>query len=144
MACWLPLGGCTAVKVVAAPVKVAAKTVIVAGETAGTVVTTSGRVAKAAVRTSGAVTETSLASVEATAKLARMGTVTFADVASGSVVRVPWKEGITLAAAGQMAKVKMAAKAVEVVRGGSVVSSLSVSAARNLLLRSGDVIRLVR
>jgi hypothetical protein len=136
--------GCLACKVISAPVKVAAKTVVVAGEAAGAVVTTTGRVAVKAVRATGSVAETGLDSVDATARLARTGTVTIADAASGAVVRVPWTEGITLAAAGDAGKVGLAARTVEVMRGGKIVAATSGSASPNLVLHSGDVVRLAR
>jgi hypothetical protein len=126
-------GGCTVFKVAAAPVKVAASTIVVAGETAGTVVTTTGRVTVAAVRTTGTLAG---AGLEAVARLGQSGTVTFVDAASGALVRVPWKEGLTLARGGEAAKMRLAGRVVQVVRAGQVVAPEAAAT-----LRSGDVVR---
>jgi hypothetical protein len=126
-------GGCTVFKVAAAPVKVAASTVVMVGETAGAVVTTTGRVTVAAVRTTGTLAG---AGLDAVARLGQSGSVTFVDAASGTLVRVPWEEGLTLARGGAAAKMRLAGRAVQVVRAGQVVTPEA-----GATLRSGDVVR---
>ena len=132
------LSGCLATKVVTAPVKLAATTVAVAGETAGAVVKTTGKVVVGAVRATGTVADGGIA---AAAKLARAGMVTFVDGATGTVVRVPWTQGLTLAGGAETAKVRMAAQAVQVIRAGRLAHQLSQPKGA-LPLVEGDVVRL--
>jgi len=131
-------GGCLAYQVVSAPVKLAATTVVVAGETAGAVVTTTGKVAASAVRAGGTVGS---GGIDAAAKLAQTGMVTFVDASTNNVVRVPWREGLTLASAGDAAKVRIAQRAVEVVRGGKLVYSATRAAGEGATLATGDVVQ---
>ncbi|MBE33997.1 MAG: hypothetical protein CMI16_00265 [Opitutaceae bacterium] len=139
--CMIGFGaGCIAFKAVGTTGKLAATTVIVAGKTATTVVKTTGRVASTAIGASGSVT---VAGIEGLAALARAGMVTFVDVASGSLVRVPWREGMTLLQAGDLARLQVARRAVALVRGGRLAYSASRSARGTLRLLSGDVVRLV-
>lgn len=135
------LGGCIVAKAVFAPVKLAATTVVVAGETAGTVVTTTGKVAVSAVKATGSLGSTG---IDSAAKLGQAGMVTFVDSATGAVTRVPWQEGMTLAAGGDAAKLQVAQRALDVVRAGKLVYSASQTPAAQLPLQSGDVIRLVK
>lgn len=146
MAAALPalLGGCLVYQVVKVPVKVAATTVEVAGDAAGAVVVTTGKVAVKTVRATGSVAETGFDSIDATARLARTGMVTFADAANGAVVRVPWREGLTLAEAGQAARVRVAARTVAILREGKMVAAASAGAGGGYALRPGDVVRLAR
>ena len=97
--------GCLAVKAVGTTGKFAATTVIVAGKTATKAVTTTGRVASAAIGAGGSVT---VAGIEGLAALARVGMVTFVDVTTGALVRVPWSEGMTLLQAGDLARLQVA------------------------------------
>jgi hypothetical protein len=131
--------GCLATKVVTAPVKLAATTVVVVGETAGTVVKTTGKIAGSAVRASGSVAD---GGITAAAKLARAGMVTFVDVATGSVVRVPWRQGLTLAGSAQVARVQVAARAIQVIRAGQVAYAARNVSTGPLPLASGDVVRI--
>ncbi len=131
------LTGCLATKVVTAPIKLAATTVVVAGETAGAVVKTTGKVAAGAVRASGTVADGGIA---AAAKLARAGMVTFVDVATGAVVRVPWTQGLTLAGGAEAAKVRLAAQAVQVIRAGQLAYQTTQPKVA-LPLAAGDVVR---
>ena len=131
--------GCLAYKVVSAPVKLAATTVIVAGETAGAVVTTTGKLVVSGVNTVG---QMGSGGLEATAKLAQAGMVTFVDVSTGVVGRVPWKEGLTLAGAGAGARMELARRSVEVVRAGQVVFTSKRPAGDGAALVAGDVVRL--
>lgn len=130
-------GGCLMTKVVTAPVKLAATTVVVVGETAGAVVKTTGKVAVGAVRATGTVAD---GGITVAAKLARAGMVTFVDVATGAVTRVPWHQGLTLAGGAQAAQVRVAAQAVQVIRAGRLAYSLA-QAKGPLPLASGDVVR---
>lgn len=131
------VSGCLATKVVTVPVKLAATTAVAAGETAGAVVATTGKVAAGAVRASGTVAD---GGITAAAKLARAGTVTFVDVATGAAVRVPWKQGLTLAGGADAAKVRLAAQTVQVIRAGQLAYQLAQPKAA-LPLASGDVVR---
>ena len=141
MAAGAPFGGCLAYQVVSAPVKVAGAAVVVAGETAGAVVTTTGKVAVSAVRAAGAVGSGGL---DAAGRLGQAGMVTLADTAAGTVVRVPWSPGLTLAGAGNAAHVSLAQRAVEVVRAGKIVYTAMRPTGEGAALVSGDVVRLGR
>ncbi len=132
-------GGCVAIKAVGTTGKLAATTVVVAGKTATSAVKTSGKVASAAIGAGGSVTVTG---IEGLSALARAGMVTFVDVASGAVVRVPWRKGMTLAQAGDAARLRVARRAVALVRGGRLAYSTPRSSRGTLKLLSGDVIRL--
>ena len=141
-AAWLALhGGCLAYKAVTAPVKLAATTVIVAGETAGAVVTSTGKLAISAVNATGNVGSTG---IDAAAKLAQAGMVTFVDVSTGTIVRVPWQQGMTLASAGDAAKVDIARRAIDVLRAGKIIYSASKLAGEGAALASGDVVRIAK
>jgi hypothetical protein len=133
------LGGCLAYKAVTAPVKLAATAVVVAGETAGAVVTTTGKLAVSAVNATGSVGS---GGIDAAARLTETGMVTFVDAASGTIVRVPWRDGLTLASAGTQARVHFAQRAIDVVRAGKVVFSATRLADDGGPLVSGDVVRL--
>lgn len=128
------VSGCTVFKVAAAPVKVVASTVVVAGEATSAVVTTTGKVAVAAVKTTGSLAGEGL---QVVAKLGRAGTVTFVDAASGTVVRVPWQEGLTLVRGGEAAKVRLTGRAITLVREGRAVAADEAAT-----LHSGDVVRI--
>ena len=123
--------------VLAAPVKLGATAVVTAGEATGAVVTTTGKVAVGAVRAMGTVADGGIA---AAAKLARAGMVTFVDVASGAVVRVPWQPGLTLAGGAETAKVRLAAQAVQVIRAGRLAYTLA-RAQGVWPVAAGDVVR---
>jgi len=132
-------GGCLAYQAVSAPVKLAATGVVVAGEAATAVVTTTGKVAVSAANAVGSVGTSSL---DSAARLTQVGMVTFVDVASGTIVRVPWREGLTLASAGDAARVGLAQHAIDVVRAGRVIFSAGRGASEAAQLASGDVVRL--
>lgn len=134
-----PLAGCLAYRVVSAPVKVAGAAVIAVGETAGAVVTATGKVAVSAVRAAGAAGSGGL---DAASRLAQTGMVTLVDAASGTMVRVPWTEGLTLAGASQTAKMSVAQRAVDVVRAGKIVYAATRPTGDGTALASGDVVRL--
>ena len=130
--------GCLAYKAVTAPVKLAATTVVVAGETAGAVVTTTGKLAVSAVNATGNVGS---GGIDAAARLAQAGMVTFVDASTGTVVRVPWRPGFTLASAGSAANVSYASRAVDVLRAGRVIFSASRVSGPGAELAAGDVVR---
>jgi hypothetical protein len=134
-----PLAGCLAYRVVSAPVKVAGAAVIAVGETAGAVVTATGKVAVSAVRAAGAAGSGGL---DAASRLAQTGMVTLVDAATGTMVRVPWTEGLTLAGASQTAKMSVAQRAVDVVRAGKIVYAATRPTGDGAALASGDVVRL--
>lgn len=136
----MPLSGCLAYHVVATPVKLVGTTAVVAGETAGAVVKTTGKLTVSAVNAVGRVGSSG---IEATSRLAEAGMITFVDVGTGTVVRVPWRQGMTLAEATANARLQLASKAVDVVRAGAVVYSASRNkAVQPLPLSSGDVVRI--
>jgi len=137
----LALSGCLAAKTVTAPVKLAAVTVVTVGETTGSAVVNAGKVARAAFSTSGSL---SAATIESLGKLSTAGMVTFVDVAADVIVRVPWREGLTIASSGELAQLDYAAKALALVRGGKLVlqAGKAAQAVGRLPLEAGDVIRL--
>ena len=134
-------GGCIVVHAVTAPVSLAATTVVVAGKTAGAVVSTTGKVATAAVNAGGSVAADSF---EGTAKLAHAGMVTFVDASSGTVVRVPWQQGMTLAGASDLAKVRAMEQSVAIVRSGLVVYAATKTPDASVPVSAGDVVRLAK
>lgn len=131
-------GGCLAYKVVSVPVKVAATTVVVTGETAGAAVKATGKIAVSAFDAAGRVGS---GGIDAASRLAETGMVTFVDVGQGTVVRVPWRQGFTLASASAEARLQLARRAIDVVRSGSVVYSAAHLADEATELASGDVVR---
>ncbi len=133
------LGGCLAYQVVSVPVKLAATTAVVAGDTAGAVVTTTGKIAVSAVRAAGNVGS---GGIDAASRLAQAGMVTLVDAATTSVVRVPWREGLTLAGAADAARLPVVLRAVDVVRAGRIVYSATRASGDGAVLASGDVVRL--
>lgn len=131
-------GGCLAYEVVAVPVRVATDAVVVTGETAGAAVKATGKITVSALNAAGRVGSTS---IDSAAKLTETGMVTFVDVGTGTVTRVPWREGATLASAGADARVQLAHRAIDVVRAGAVVYSAKKLAGAGAPLASGDVVR---
>jgi hypothetical protein len=136
------LSGCLLVHAVTTPVDLAATTVVAAGKTAGAVVSTTGKVAAATVNAGGSVLTAAADGVDSAARLARTGTVTFVDAASGAVTRVPWQPGLTLAGAGAQAKIQAYEHAVAIVRAGRLVYSVSQKPDTSVALADGDVVRL--
>jgi hypothetical protein len=122
------LGGCIVYDVVSVPVKVAVGTAEVAGS-----------VAVGTAKLTGALVGGTL---KAVAGLAQAGAVTFVDLASDKVTRVPWRAGLTLAGAGDAAKVRVAQRAVDVVRDGKVVYSAAKAPDTGATVAAGDVVRL--
>jgi hypothetical protein len=137
----LLVGGCIVVSAVTTPVTLAATTVVVAGKTAGAVVTTTGKVASAAVNAGGSVASNGM---ENAAKLARAGMVTFVDATGGPVVRVPWQQGMTLAAASELAKVRAAQQSVAILRAGKTVYAAAQNPDVTVPVAAGDVVRLAK
>lgn len=131
--------GCLAYKVVSTPVKLAATTVVAAGEAATAVVSNTSKLAVSAANATGTVGSTS---IDAAAKLAQSGMVTFVDGSNGSIVRIPWQEGLTLSGAGTAAQVEVARRAIDLLRGGKVIFSGSRGSGAGTPLASGDVVRL--
>lgn len=134
----LGVSGCLAYHVVATPVKVAATTVIVAGETTGAAVKATGKVATSAFN---AVGNVGSSGIDAAARLTQAGMVTFVDASTGTVTRVPWRDGFTLASAGAEARVVLVKRAIDVLRAGTVVYSSRHLADPGAPLASGDVVR---
>lgn len=130
--------GCLMVKAVGATGELAATTVIVAGKTATTAVKTTGKVASSLISGSGSVTADG---IEAMAALAHAGMVTFVDAATGVVVRVPWRDGMTLLSGGALADLQVAGRSIALVRAGKLVYTAARRVATNPHLESGDVVR---
>ena len=131
--------GCLVVEAVGTTGELAATTVIVATKTATAAVKTTGRIATSVIGGSGSLTA---GSIEALAKLAQAGMVTFVDAATGVIVRVPWQKGMTLYAGGALAEVKVAERGIDLVRGGKLVFAAAKRARANPRLEAGDVVRL--
>ena len=83
-----------------APVKLAAVTVVTVSETTASAVVNTGKVARAAFSMSESL---SAATIESLGKLSAAGMVTFVDVAADVIVRVPWREGLTIASSRELA-----------------------------------------
>lgn len=132
------LPGCLAFKAAHATGELAANTVIVAGKTGTAAVKATGRVATSALNSSGALTATGIDSLAA---LAQAGMVTFVDVATGAIVRVPWSEGLGLQAAGAAAEIAVAERAIDLVRNGRLVYSAARQLTADPRLEPGDVVR---
>ncbi|MCC6415386.1 MAG: hypothetical protein IT582_05725 [Opitutaceae bacterium] len=132
-------GGCLAYKAVKTTGELAATTVIVAGKTATTAVKATGRVAGSALSSSGELTATG---IESLAALAQAGMVTFVDVATGAIVRVPWEAGMTLYGGGAAAQVAVAGRSIALVRDGELVFQAARKFTGNPVLAAGDVVRL--
>ena len=94
------LTGCVAERAVKAPVKLAAVTVVTVSETTASAVVNTGKVARAAFSMSESL---SAATIESLGKLSAAGMVTFVDVAADVIVRVPWREGLTIASSRELA-----------------------------------------
>ncbi|WP_221031940.1 hypothetical protein [Actomonas aquatica] len=154
--------------------KVAAKSVATSGKVAGSAVSGAGRVAVSGVRSSSRVSAASVegsgrvsaasvnagtrvaaasveaagtlsaASIRSLSKLSAAGMVTFVDISTGTVVRVPWRTGLNVYGSSAMAKVGVAQRALAVIRGGRLVyqTAKALAAARALPVQPGDVIRL--
>lgn len=131
--------GCLAYKAVKTTGELATTTVIVAGQTATTAVKAGGRVAGSALSSGGELTATS---IESLARLSQAGMVTFVDVATGVIVRVPWEKGMTLYDGGAAAQVAVAGRAVNLVREGKLVYQAAQKFRGNPALEAGDVVRL--
>lgn len=134
----LPSGGCLAYHVVAAPVKVAADAVVITGETASAAVKTTGKVTVSAINAVGRIGS---GGIDAAAQLTETGMITFVDVGTGTVTRVPWRQGATLASAGADAKLELVRRSIDVIRAGAVVYSGKQLAGSGAPLVSGDVVR---
>ncbi len=125
-----PLGGCLVYDVASAPVRVAVGAAEVAGSVAVGTVKVAGSVAGGAIKLA--------------AGLARAGAVTFVDVANNNrVSRVSWRQGMTVASAGEAAKVKLAQREVYVVREGKVVYAAAPDANKDASapVAAGDVVQ---
>ena len=124
------LGGCLVYDVASAPVKVAAGAAGVAGDVAIGTVKAAGSVAGGAIRLA--------------AGLAKAGTVTFVDVATNEVKRVPYRQGLTLFGASEEAKMGLAQRPVDIVRRGEVIYSAAKGADKNTSVAAGDVVQVGR
>ena len=132
--------------------KVAGKSVVVGGKVAGSAVAGAGRVAVCGTGAGTRVAAASLdaggslsaASIRALSQMAAAGMVTFVDVSTGSVTRVPWRAGLNVYGSGALARIQVAERALAVVRGGQLVyrTAKAMAAARALPVQPGDVIRL--
>jgi len=133
------ISGCVVVHAVGAVGELVGTTVVVAGKTATSLVKATGKVAGSAISSSGSLTA---AGIESLAALAQAGMVTFVDVATGAIVRVPWEQGMSLYGAGALAEVALAKRAIDLVRGGKLVYSVGKQLSKNPTVQPSDVIRL--
>jgi len=127
VAAGLPCGGCLVYDVASAPVKVAVGSAEVAGDVAVGTAKVAGSVAGGA--------------IGAVAKLAQPGAVTFVDAAGNQLGRVRWRAGLTLAGAGDAAKLRLTQRTVDIVRDGKLVYSATGGADRGTPVAAGDVVR---
>ena len=132
-------GGCVAYEVVATPVRLAGDAVVVTGKTAGAAVKVTGKMAVSAINAAGRVGS---GGVDAASRLTTVGMVTFVDVSTGAVTRVPWRTGATLASAGADARVQLARRAIDIVRSGAVVFTSKQPVTSDARVLSGDVVRI--
>ncbi|MCC5023634.1 MAG: hypothetical protein J6386_12985 [Candidatus Synoicihabitans palmerolidicus] len=56
------------------------------------------------------------ATINGLASMSQAGMVTLVDIATGTVVRVPWRAGLNVYGSGALAKVKVAKRALAIVR----------------------------
>lgn len=130
------LGGCTAANMAG---RAASTTIGVAADVTAATVRGAGKVAAAAVSASGEVADES---IRVASKLSKSGLVVFFDPKTGSTWEAPVKEGMKLLAASELAKVDVALKAARIIRSGKALQV--VDAAAKLLVKSGDVIEMIR
>lgn len=133
---WLQLSGCAAANLAG---RAATTTIGIAADVTAATVRGTGKVAAAAVGAGGDVADES---IKVAAKLSKSGMVVFFDPKTGSTWEAPWKEGMKLLAASQLAKVDLALTALRVIRGGKVLGAAAEVA--KLVVKSGDVIELLR
>jgi len=91
-----------------------------------------------------AASDVGVGAVKTLSALSRPGLVTVVDVSSGALKRVPWRAGLNLYGGSAMAKVKLAQRAVMIVRGGRLIyqTARALNATGAIRLQPGDVIRL--
>lgn len=131
-------GGCLVYDVASVPVKVAVTTADVAADVTGAAVKATGKVAVSSFDAVGRVGSTS---IESSARLTQAGMVTFVDASTGTVVRVPWRRGMSLATASADARFQLGGQAFQLIRAGTVYRP-AAALAGSLAAASGDVIRL--
>lgn len=134
---WLALclGGCFLIRVAG---KTATTTIGVATDVTAAAVRGTGRVAAAAVGASGDVADES---VRVAGRLSKSGIVVFFDPQTGLTWETPWREGLKLVAASEIAQVDAALQAVRVIRAGKPIPAKQ---AGSFIVQSGDVVELTR
>jgi hypothetical protein len=130
------LSGCSAASMAG---RAASTTISVAADVTAATVRGTGKVAAAAVGAGGDVADESL---KVAAKLSKSGMVVFFDPKTGATWEAPWKEGLNLLAASELAKVDLALRALRVIRAGKAIGAAGEVA--KLIVKSGDVIELAR
>lgn len=131
---------------------VAGSTVRATGSVGGGTVRGAGRVSRAgidavsrvsasSVRASGSLTATS---INRLARMSQAGMITFVDLSTGQVVRVPWRAGLNVYGGSALANLRTAERALAVIRGGRLIYNTvkALADARALPLEPGDVLRL--
>ena len=142
LAVLLQCSGCLAVAVVSTASAVAIATVKTTGKVAVATVSTTGRVASAALSSSGEVTALTL---ESAARLAKTGMVVMVDGSSGTLVELPWQDGMKLYQAAQTGQFSGSFNAAKIFRNGRLLAAdlKQVRAgATDPLLSAGDVVEL--
>lgn len=129
------LSGCFLIRVAG---KTATTTIGVATDVTAAAVRGTGRIAAAAVGASGDVADEG---VRVAGKLSKSGMVVFFDPKTGVTWEVPWREGLKLMAAAELAKVDSALTAARIIRDGKAIAAREPGA---MALKSGDVVELAR
>lgn len=137
--------GCVVVAATAVAIgTVTATSVKTAGKVTAATVKTTGRVATAALTSSG---EVAALSLESAAKLARTGMVVLVDGSNGTIIELPWQQGMQLYSAVQAASPDAGFRAARIFREGRQWSAdlkAARSGAADPVLRPRDVVELLR
>ena len=135
--------GCVVVAAtVASAAAITATTVKATTKVTTATVATTGRVTAAAITSSG---DVAALSMESAARLARAGMVVLVDSGTGTIVELPWQEGLQLQAALEAKNLRAAFKMAKIFREGRVIQTRlrGRSAAADAALRPGDVVELL-
>jgi hypothetical protein len=119
--------------------KAVTTTVGVAADVTVAAVRGTGKIAAAVVGASGDVADES---VRTAAKLSKTGVVVFFDPKTGAVWEAPWREGLKLVAASELANFDVGMTAARVIRAGKAINVTGQAA--NIAVKSGDVVELAR
>ena len=97
-----------------------------------------GAVAKSTIEMGGKVAKTAVgATIDLAGSAFRQSAVTVIDTGTGLSHKVPWKEGLSASGAAEVAAIKKAGKAIEIVR-----DIRRIKADAGTILKPGDVVRI--